>query len=135
MNNSPEGIATLAALMHALGYKALVEESTIETGMGGMIVLIHVWPQSLQIYFGITLDEDNSFDLEKVNLFNQENRFVKCYTRSGAASFETDLYFIVENEHAKDYLRQIFRDWEFTINKALKALHDAQNSAIGSPTN
>lgn len=127
MSATEAELAGIAALIQELGYRAQIADGLIRTAMSGWAVLVLVWPgESIQMYFGLSVDAEDGFGFEQANEFNKSYRFVKCYTGDGTAGFEQDFYFDASQSDAKDKLEQIFSSWEGSIGSALEALREAR---------
>ena len=94
--------------------------------MSGLTVLVFPWPNSIQMYFGTTLDEEDGFGPNEVNQINLDKRFIKCYLREGGLSFEYDFLFDAARPSAKSDLEEIFTVWEASIATGLEALRSAR---------
>lgn len=127
MSETPSDRAKLAALIQEIGYRAQIQGSSIKTAMSGLKVVIFDWPgESIQMYFGMSLDNEDGFGLENANELNRSFRFIKCYVRADVVHFEQDFFFDVSKEDAKEHLERIFNTWEASISSALEALRNAR---------
>lgn len=113
----------VAELIRETGYRALINEDTIKTAVGGFSVLIfHQPPRYFQFYFGITKDEDTNLSFEAANEFNRKTKFAKCYIAEEYIGFEGDFICDVDGDNALQDMNRIFGIWENVMNLARRAM-------------
>jgi hypothetical protein len=123
-------VGKIADLVLDIGYRAHKGNGFIRTAMSGWTILLFVFlNKSIQMYFGLSREDYDHFDIKSANEFNEKNRFVKCYLSKEAIRFEHDFYFDHADGNARQLIERIFARWEISINIATEALNEAKQQA------
>lgn len=111
-----EYLVHLADYLREEGYKAKISENgqMITSGVGGMTVGVFPYENNtIQISFGVELDEDVRFGLDQANAYNRAYRYAKVYIDDdGDVVLSADYLLDLNRPTVSEDIRRIMTNFE-----------------------